>query len=122
VMSVPNHVIRVALEEAIAAGPEIRIPVETRVQTRLPDVSQDACQAALKEARRAIDLAEEFAREYLAGARTQDAVVDGLRRNFGWLEEPTRHADDSKSSSTRDTAPVDLAVRLSSYGFHCAIM
>jgi hypothetical protein len=99
--------VRVALAELIRMGPETRRSADKRLADRAPKDNSQLRAAALAEAERAVKAAESLAREYVDGARTQDAAESELRRQFAWLADPALGDD--------------LTKRLGNYGHFLAI-
>jgi hypothetical protein len=115
----PGEVLRVALEERIAFGPDTRRPVAERIRGRLPALDPEMLALALGETQHALTDAQALAQEFVAGVRTQAEVVAELRSRFPWLAGDVAPGS-GRRVARRDGAP-DLADRLGSYGHFLAI-
>ena len=109
-MTPPAEVLRAALEEQIRMGPATRVPAAKRLAARLPAYSAEVQAEGMREAGRAIGLAEALARDYQAGNKTQTEVEAELRRQFPWLAVP------------EGAGGMDLAAHLGHYGYFLVIM
>lgn len=88
-------------------GPERARPAEDRLADRMPAYDASMRREALVEARRAVQVAESLAGEYVAKQRTQSAAEAELRRRVPWLD------------ALGDGGA--LATQLGSFGFYLAI-
>lgn len=125
-MELPHDLLRSALEEYIAFGPQTVRSPEDRLASRLPHHQPADRRAALIVAREAVAAAEELAREYADGRRTQASVSETLLRRFNWLIDPALPQRQSwwRQLLTHGTtrAQPDLVTRLANFGFHLVIM
>lgn len=121
---IPDEVLRAALEEHIAFGPDRKRPAEERLARRLPLVPPATRRAALEAAGEAVEVAYELAREYTAGGRTQASVEAELARRFPWLRAgppAARRPWWRRLPFWSRAREADLVVRLGHYGYYLAI-
>ena len=124
-MPVPDEVLRAALEEYIAFGPQRVQPVEERLARRLPLTAPEERSAAIAVAREAVGVAEALAREYVSGSRTQDAVVAELARRYPWLHVASASTPRSwwcRLAFWTRAPEADLAAQLGHFGYYLVIM
>jgi hypothetical protein len=121
-MTLTDAVLRAALEERIAFGPETRRPLAERLRARLPGEDSETLALALGEAQRAVTGAEALARECVAGYRTQAEVVAELCHQFPWLTSNAATTGPRRAPAARRDGTPDLADRLGHFGYYLAIM
>src|SRR5688500_10100017 len=119
---VPGDLLRCALEEYIALGPNTVHSPEDRLARRIPRYSAEARSAALVVAGEAAAAASGLAREHEAGVRTYESVVQTWEQRFPWVVDPAPPEPRPwwLRLLTRGTTrkELDLATRLANFGFY----